>query len=185
MARGPGIANGQAMQTSKTALAASLGVHGCVVALLFIGVTVATLPPPRLTTPVWIPTRMPERLFAPAPGRSGGGGGAGTALPPSRGQLPKVAPRPFVPPAAETKPAVLYLEPAIAAPPPWQQAAVDLDRYGDPFGQTGAYSDGPGKGGGIGTGRRGGFGPGEGPGVGEGTWGSGTGRAVGGATPRE
>lgn len=171
------------MRASRTAVAASLLIHCGIVALLFLSVTVATLPSRRTTAAVWVPTRLPAKLLAPSPGRSGGGGGSGSVLPPSRGRLPKFSPRPFVPPSAETKPAVLYLEPSIAVPPPLLQADADFDRYGDPLGQIGAPSSGPGKRGGIGAGDGGGFGPGTGPGAGEGAWGSGTGRTLGSTVP--
>lgn len=118
----------------------------------------------------------------------GGGGGDRSPLPPSKGQLPRVAPRQFVPPAAVIhNPAPrLVMEPTIVVPPEVPLPKVDIMAWGDPLAKVGPPSSGPGFGGGIGTGSGGGVGPGRGPGYGPGEGGGvggGVYRIGGGVTP--
>lgn len=119
---------------------------------------------------------MPADL-APAPlslkpqaNHGGGGGGDRSLLPASKGRLPKVAVRQFVPPAAVlNNPAPkLAMEPSILVPPDVSLPTVDLVRYGDPLAKLGAASNGTGSGGGIGSGNGAGVGTGSGGGVGPG-----------------
>ncbi len=109
---------------------------------------------------------------APKKDQMGGGGGGGdrSPTPASKGQLPKVAPRQFVQPAAVVhNPAPkLVMEPTIVVPPDVPLPRVDIMAWGDPLGKIGPPSNGPGSGGGIGSGSGGGVGSGRGPGFGPG-----------------
>jgi TonB family protein len=110
----------------------------------------------------------------------GGGGGDRSALPASKGRLPKAALRQFTPPSAVVlnPDPKLAMEPSIVAPPDVRLPTVNMAQYGDPLGKIGIASNGPGSGGGIGTGHGGGvgsgnglgFGPGESGGVGGGVF---------------
>ena len=120
--------------------------------------------------------------MAPKHDTMGGGGGGGdrSALPASKGMLPKVALKQFTPPMAVIANANprLTMEPSIIAPPDVVLPQVNMAQYGDPLAKIGPPSNGPGSGGGIGSGsgggvgsgKGGGFGPGEGGGVGGGVF---------------
>lgn len=112
----------------------------------------------------------PQRTTKPAVLKGGGGGGDRSPLPASKGRLPKVALRQFVPPSAVLPNATarLTMEPAILAPPDVALPNVSMVAYGDPLGKIGPPSNGTGSGGGIGSGKGGGVGAGSGGGVGPG-----------------
>jgi len=103
----------------------------------------------------------------------GGGGGDRSPLPASKGKLPRIAERQFVPPSAviQNQNPKLVMEPTIVAPPDVQLPNVNMNQYGDPLAKLGPASNGPGSGGGIGSGRGGGVGPGNGQGFGPGSGG--------------
>jgi len=103
----------------------------------------------------------------------GGGGGDRSPLPPSKGKLPRVADKQFVPPTAviQNQNPKLVMEPTIVAPPDVKLPNVNMDQYGDPLAKLGPASNGPGSGGGIGQGSGGGVGPGRGQGFGPGSGG--------------
>lgn len=107
----------------------------------------------------------------------GGGGGARDITPPSKGKLPKVAPKQFVPPQLQkVEQPKLVMEPTIIA----QADAlpkVNLPMLGDPLSGLSAPSQGPGSGGfgsgsggGVGSGKGAGYGPGSGGGTGGGAF---------------
>ncbi len=162
----------------------SLGVHAAVIVLL---VTIASnravqqkarelthLIDPNLAP--YIPEQAPKKNVM----QGGGGGGDRSIIPASKGKLPKIAPRQFVPPTTVVKNEhpKLIMEPTIVAPPDAALPQVNMPNLGDPLARVGPPSDGSGSGGGIGTGNRGGvgsgsgagFGPGEGGGVGGGVY---------------
>jgi len=103
----------------------------------------------------------------------GGGGGDRSPLPASKGKLPRIADKQFVPPTAviQNQNPKLVMEPTIVAPPDVQLPNVNMAQYGDPLAKLGPASNGPGSGGGIGSGRGGGVGPGNGQGFGPGSGG--------------
>ncbi len=162
----------------------SLGIHAAVVALLFTVLSnravqekmkeVVHLVDPNLAP--YIPEQAPKKNTM----QGGGGGGDRSPIPASKGKLPKIALRQFVPPSAVVKNEhpKLVMEPTIVAPPDTVLPNVNMPNLGDPLAKIGPASNGPGSGGGIGTGDRGGvgsgkgagFGPGEGGGVGGGTY---------------
>ena len=123
-----------------------------------------------LVAPVDLAPYIPD--VAPQKQKMGGGGGGGdnSPLPASKGRLPRVAPRQFVPPMAvvNNPNPKLLMEPTIIAQPNANLPQVNMAVWGDPFGRTGPLSNGPGSGGGIGSGSGGGVGSGDGPGFGPG-----------------
>lgn len=123
-----------------------------------------------LIAPVDLAPYMPEARPKKQDMGGGGGGGDRSPLPPSKGQLPRVAPRQFTPPMAvvHNENPKLVMEPTIIAQPDVPLPQVNLAQWGDPLARMGPPSSGPGSGGGIGTGSGGGVGPGEGPGFGPG-----------------
>lgn len=110
----------------------------------------------------------------------GGGGGDRSLTPPSKGKLPRPAPKQFVPPTAVplNENPKLIMEPTLVIQPDAKLPQVNMPNFGDPLANMGPPSNGPGSGagigrgsgGGVGSGRGAGFGPGEGGGVGGGAY---------------
>lgn len=103
----------------------------------------------------------------------GGGGGDRSPTPASKGKLPKLANKQFVPP--QVKPpedAKLVMEPTLVIQPDANIPKVNMDQLGDPLAKAGLASNGFGSGGGIGNGSGGGVGPGRGAGFGPGSGGN-------------
>ncbi len=154
----------------RTSISSSLIAHFLVLFFLFV-----VFKPPIVTktarglVTLISPVEIPPFAAKVPPGKGGGGGGDKSPLPPSKGKLPRSAPRQFTPPSA-TPPAQpkLIMEPTLVIPPDVKLPSVNLPNYGYPFGKIGPLSSGPGSGGGIGTGSGGGVGPGKGPGFGPG-----------------
>ena len=129
-----------------------------------------------LVIPVDIsPYLMQITTRRPTAADSGGGGGGGqrSPLPPSKGKLPRFSMEQLTPPVVEIRnpDPKLAVEPTVLVPPDIQVPNVNMAVFGDPMGQIGPPSAGPGSGGGIGTGRGTGVGSGRGPGVGPGSGG--------------
>jgi len=152
----------------------SAGIHVGAVALMFLaGAQYVTQQEVKETVNLVAPDiNIAPYVPKPKPKPMGGGGGGGdrSPMPASKGKLPPVAPRQFVPPAAVVhNPAPkLVMQPSIIVPPSIQLPDVDIMAWGDPLGAIGPPSSGPGSGGGIGTGSGGGVGSGKGPGFGPG-----------------
>ncbi len=105
----------------------------------------------------------------------GGGGGDRSLTPPSKGKLPKVAPKQFTPPTAVVRNEApkLIMEPTLEIQPDAPLPKTNLPNFGDPLAKIGGPpSNGPGSGAGIGTGRGGGVGSGKGAGFGPGEGGN-------------
>lgn len=158
----------------KRAGLSSVIIHSLVVALMLV---VGTNPQVQLAVRETVSLVAPDIApfvpnVPPKPKTMGGGGGGGdrSPIPASKGQLPKVAPRQFVPPAAviHNPDPKLIMEPTIVVPPDVPLPQVNIAQWGDPLGKIGPPSSGPGSGGGIGSGSGGGVGSGEGPGFGPG-----------------
>lgn len=153
----------------------SLAIHGGAAALLF-----TVTPPDAVERAARHTVKLVEPLVAPylpaRPARTrdagggGGGGGDNSVLPPSRGALPRLAPRQFTPPAAvaHNEAPKLLMEPTIVVAPDAPLPHARMAIFGDPLAKIGPPSSGPGSGGGIGTGAGGGIGSGKGPGYGPG-----------------
>jgi protein TonB len=168
----------------KKAGVTSLVIHGSIVALLIIlGTSPAVqkaVKDSTLFAPVDLAAYVPTA--SQAPGKQGGGGGGGdrSLTPPSKGRLPRVAPKQFTPPmAVVNNPAPkLVMEPTLIIQPDAQIPNVNLPNFGDPLAKLGPPSNGPGSGsgigtgsgGGVGSGKGGGYGPGEGGGIGGGVY---------------
>lgn len=167
----------------RTAGLSSVLIHGGVVALLFLigtnqHVQQAIKEHVTIIAPNIAPY-MPEQ--APKKQAMGGGGGGGdrSPTPPSKGKLPKVAPRQFTPPTAvvQNEHPKLPMEPTIVVQPDAKLPQVNMNQYGDPLQKIGIPSNGPGSGAGIGYGKGGGVGSGDGVGYGPGS-GAGVGSGV-------
>jgi TonB family protein len=153
------------MPQSKTALLLSVAIHVAVVILMFSLVWVAEFHP--LIHPA---AKIVSRSLPPKPrlllaGNGVGGGGTREPVPPTRGDLPRPTPRPFVPPAVNPPEAKLYLEASI-------DSATELPKprfgtLGDPLAAALTGSGGPGGPGGIGNRSGTGVGDHAGPGYGD------------------
>jgi len=154
----------------KRSAICSLLAHAAVLALLFsTGKVVRTLPRLVDRGSVLLPSDLVKyRVTRIEDGR--GGGGQRDPLPPQRGHLPRITPRPFVPPMAhiENSNPVLAMEMAIFGDPSIPVPPVNLALIGDPNGVLGVISGGPGGPTGIGTGGTGGIGSKDGSGYGDG-----------------
>ena len=155
----------------KKSAAMSVGIHVGVIALLVIlGTNRAVQQQVKQVVTLIDPNLAPYQPKVISPKKAGGGGGGGdrSPIPASRGKLPRISDKQFVPPMAvvnNPKPK-LVMEPTIIAPePPPNITATNL---GDPLSKYGVLSNGTGSGGGIGSGSGGGVGSGHGAGVGPG-----------------
>jgi len=174
----------------KRAGATSILIHVGVVGLLFLvgtNKTVQTIVKQQIQ--LIAPDLAPYKpTVKKDPGGGGGGGGDRTPTPPSKGKLPKLATKQFVPPMAviHNPDPKLVMEPTLVIPPDANIPKVNMDVLGDPLAKSGIASNGPGSGAGIGTGSGGGvgsgsgagFGPGHGGGIGGGAY-----RIGGGVSP--
>jgi periplasmic protein TonB len=166
---------------SKSALTSML-IHGGVLALLlFLGTNKQVQKAIRDVTPLVAPVseyipKMPQKKQTMG---GGGGGGARELTPPSKGKLPKVAPKQFVPPQiARVENPQLIMEPTIVVQPDAPLPKTNIPDLGNPLSGISAPSQGSGsgsgfgtgKGGGVGSGSGGGFGPGSGGGTGGGAY---------------
>ncbi len=117
----------------------------------------------------------------------GGGGGDRSPTPVSKGKLPKLATKQFVPPMISHDPdPKLVMDPTLIIQPDANIPKVNMDQLGDPLAKSGLASNGFGSGGGMGSGRGGGVGSGSGPGFGPGSgggMGGGAYRIGGGVSP--
>lgn len=171
---------GQTAGNESRSAMGSVLIHGGIVAILILLSTskevqkmVREITPLAAPLSEYIPKTAPKKQTM----GGGGGGGARDVTPPSKGKLPKVAPKQFVPPQLQKiEQPKLVMEPTIIA-----QAdtlpKVNLPMLGDPLSGLSAPSQGPGsggfgsgKGGGVGSGSGAGFGPGSGGGTGGGAY---------------
>ena len=168
---------GQTGGNEKKSGAYSVLVHGVILALLiWIGTNKAVIQAVK-DTALFMPTDLAPYLPKAAPQKvtMGGGGGGGNLnpLPPTKGKLPKIAPKQYVPPTAEpilTQPK-LVMEQTIVLQPNAPIPQIALTNIGDPFAMGKIPSNGPGSQAGIGSGKGGGVGSGSGSGVGPGSGG--------------
>jgi TonB family protein len=154
---------------SKAGLGSIL-IHGAVVAVMLILGTNPVIQKAVKEQVTLIAPDLTAYVPKPSPKTGGGGGGGGdrSLTPPSKGRLPRPAPRQFTPPmAVVNNPAPkLVMEPTLIMTE--QAPNVNMMNYGDPLAKLGPPSNGPGSGGGIGTGSGGGVGSGRGGGAGPG-----------------
>jgi TonB family protein len=152
--------------TSPKALASSVLLQGAAVAALFFLVTTPAVKK-AIQTAVLMEPPPPPKPVQPKPNQ-GGGGGSRSPLPPVKAELPKPAPKQFVPPLVTIEHPALVMDASLIAPPDaW---AAPTGAIGNPLGQIGG-GGGFGSGGGIGNGKGNGIGNGNGSGAGGGNGG--------------
>ena len=135
----------------------SVLIHVAAVTLL---VAAGSLPPVQKAMKEFVPLFAPDlKPLQPKPKieQSKGGGGSPQKTAETKGELPRVAPKSFVPPIRPQDDPRLALSPTIVAP---DMPNISSTNYGNPLAGLGI----PSAGNGIGTG----IGPGNGPGVGSG-----------------
>jgi TonB family protein len=145
----------------------SLAIHVAVVALLLF---VGSLKPVQQAVKEFVPIFAPDLKDykpKPKPDESKGGGGSPQKTAATKGALPKIAPKSFVPPIQTVENPKLMVNPTIVAP---ELPNITASNYGDPLGKLGIPSGGNGIGTGIGSGRGPGVGPGSGGGFGGGAY---------------
>jgi protein TonB len=152
--------------TSRRALASSVLFQGALVAALMLVGTNKNVQ--KAITNVVLMAPPPPPKPVPAKPNQGGGGGSRSPLPPVKAELPKPAPKQFVPPLVTIEHPALVMDASLIAPPDaW---AAPTGAIGNPLGQIGG-GGGFGSGGGIGNGRGNGIGNGNGSGAGGGNGG--------------
>jgi TonB family protein len=145
----------------------SVLIHAAVIALLLF---VGTLKPVQKAVKEFIPIFAPDLKPLqpkPKPEESKGGGGSPQKTEVTKGQLPKVAPKSFVPPIRPKDDPKLAMNPTIVAP---DLPNIQSNNFGNPLAGLGIPSAGNGIGTGIGSGRGPGVGPGSGGGFGGGAY---------------
>jgi TonB family protein len=160
----------------KRAGATSIMIHVGVVALLFlVGTNKVIQQVVKENIALIAPDIAPYQPQVKKQAMGGGGGGGDrTPTPPSKGKLPKLATKQFVPPMAvvRNEDPKLVMEPTLVIQPDANIPKVNMDILGDPLANSKLASNGPGSGGGIGYGPGGGVGRGSGPGYGPGSGGN-------------
>lgn len=139
----------------------SLIIHAAAVALLLVA---GSLPPVQKAVQEFVPLFAPDlQPLQPKLEQSKGGGGSPEKTAETKGELPKVAPKSFVPPIRPQDDPKLAVNPTIVAP---EMPNINSPNYGNPLAGLGIPSAGNGIGTGIGPGRGPGVGPGSGGGFG-------------------
>jgi protein TonB len=152
--------------TDPKALASSVIFQVIVVVILVLLGTNAKVQKAITNVAILVAPPPPKALTPKT--NSGGGGGSRSPLPPVKAQLPKPAPKQYVPPLVTIEHPVLVMDASLIAPPDaW---AAPTGAIGNPLGQIGG-GGGLGSGGGIGNGRGNGIGNGNGSGFGNGSGG--------------
>jgi protein TonB len=150
-----------------TAGLSSVMVHIAVIALiLFAG----SLKPVQQAVKEFVPLFAPDLKPLqpkPKPEQSKGGGGSPQKTEVTKGELPRVAPKSFVPPIRPKDDPKLAMNPTIAAP---ELPNIQSNNFGNPLAGLGIPSAGNGIGTGIGSGRGPGVGPGSVGGFGGGAY---------------
>ncbi len=143
---------------------AALAFQICAVAFCFVamGPPVVRQIAKQTETIFLAPYRTKLPIAAQKAG-GGGGGGQHSLTPVARGEAPKLAAKPFVPPAMAVPNPVLPVVPTISAAAP----QIDAANYGDPLTTFTGVSPGQGVNG-LGDGKNGGVGKGDGTGYGPG-----------------
>jgi len=164
-------------------------VHVSVIALLFLlGTNKAVQQVVKQQIDLIAPDIAPYKPTVKKDAMHGGGGGGDRSpTPVSKGKLPKLANRQFVPPMVKPPDnPKLVMEPTLVMPPDTNIPKVNMNQLGDPLAKSGLASNGFGAGGGMGSGRGGGVGSGSGAGFGPGSgggMGGGAYRIGGGVSP--
>jgi TonB family protein len=180
-----GFYGGQGKRAGTT----SILVHMGVIALLFIlGTNKAVQQVVKQQIELIAPDIAPYKPTVKKDAMHGGGGGGDRSpTPVSKGKLPKLSNKQFVPPMiSHVENPKLVMDPTLIIQPDANIPKVNMDQLGDPLAKSGLASNGFGAAGGMGSGRGGGVGPGSGPGFGPGSggnMGAGAYRIGGGVSP--
>ena len=159
----------------RTAGVGSVLIHGAAIALLlFLGTNKIVQQVVKQQIELIAPDILPYKPTVKQDTMHGGGGGGDRSpTPVSKGKLPKLANRQFVPPMiSHVENPKLVMDPSLIIQPDANIPKVNMDQLGDPLAKSGLASNGFGSGGGMGSGRGGGVGPGSGPGFGPGSGGN-------------
>jgi len=173
----------------KRAGLTSILIHaGAIALLLFLGTNKAVQQVVKQQIELIAPDLAPYKPTVKKDTMHGGGGGGDRSpTPVSKGKLPKLANRQFVPPMiSHVENPKLVMDPTLIIQPDANIPKVNIDQLGDPLAKSGLASNGFGSGGGMGSGRGGGIGSGSGPGFGPGSgggMGGGAYRIGGGVSP--
>jgi protein TonB len=157
----------------KRAGVTSLVVHVCVISLV---VFISTIKPVRDAAKQLITSLVAPDLqaYKPTPQKKkdmggGGGGGDRSPVPVTKGKLPKIADKQFVPPMIpKIEHPQIAMDPTLIMQPDAPVPNVNMSQLGDPLSKVLGASNGTGSGGGMGSGKGGGVGPGSGAGYGPG-----------------
>src|SRR5579864_3496937 len=140
----------------KRAGVGSLLIHVAAIGLLFIiGTNKAVQQVVRQQIALIAPDLAPYKpTVKKDPMGGGGGGGDRTPTPASKGKLPKLSDKQFVPPMAVIRnpDPKLVMEPTLIIQPDANIPKVNMDVLGDPLAKSMIASNGPGSGAGIGSG---------------------------------
>jgi periplasmic protein TonB len=160
----------------KRAGLSSMVIHVTVLGLLFlIGTNKAVQKAVKEQIDIIAPDLSPYKPTVKKDAMHGGGGGGDRSpTPASKGKLPRLSDKQFVPPMAvvHNPDPKLVMEPTLIIQPDANIPKVNMDVLGDPLAKSGIASNGTGSGGGIGSGPGGGVGSGRGPGFGPGSGGN-------------
>jgi TonB family protein len=155
----------------------SMLIHGGAIALLLlVGTNERVQKMVKENITLIAPDLKPYQPMQKKKDLMGGGGGGGDRSPvqASKGKLPKLSPRQFVPPAVvvHNDDPKLVMEPTINIQPDAPIPKVNMAALGNPLSNGTIPSNGTGYGGGIGSGHGGGVGGGSGNGFGNGSGGN-------------
>ncbi len=160
----------------KRAGISSLLIHLGAIGLLFIiGTNKAVQQVVRQQISLIAPDIAPYKpMPKKEPMGGGGGGGDRSPTPASKGKLPRISDKQFVPPMAVIRnpDPKLVMEPTLVIQPDANIPKLNMDQLGDPLSKALIASNGTGSGAGIGRGSGGGVGSGSGAGFGPGSGGN-------------
>jgi len=160
----------------KRAGLTSLAIHAGVIGLIILISTIK--PVQEAAKKLFVSLTAPDlQAYKPTPKKDnmhgGGGGGDRSLTPVTKGKLPKLADKQFVPPMIpKIEHPLIAMDPTIIVQPDAPVPNVNMSQIGDPLSKVLGASNGTGSGGGMGSGSGGGIGPGRGPGYGPGSGGN-------------
>jgi TonB family protein len=163
-----GFYGGQEKRAGLTSMLIHVGVIGL---LFLIGTNKQVQKAVQQTVTLIAPDLSPYKPTPPKKDVMGGGGGGGdrSPTPVTKGKLPKLADKQFVPPMlSKVENPKLPMDPTLIIQPDAPVPNVNMTQLGDPLSKVLGASNGTGSGGGMGSGNGGGIGPGSGAGYGPG-----------------
>jgi protein TonB len=163
-----GFYGGQEKRAGLTSLMIHIGI---IALLLILGTNRRVQEAIRQQITIIAPDLAPYKPSPPKKEDMGGGGGGGdrSPTPVTKGKLPKLADKQFVPPMiSKVENPKLPMEPTLVIQPDAPVPNVNMTQLGDPLSKVLGASNGTGSGAGMGSGNGGGIGPGSGAGYGPG-----------------